>query len=58
MTPFARGDQVRVNDGVFRNFTGVVADVDAKRRMLTVSITFLDRAFAIGLGFAEVEKVA
>jgi len=58
MTPFARGDKVRVNDGVFRYFAGVVADVDAKRRMLTVSITLLDRAFVIGLGFSEVQKVA
>jgi len=58
MTPFARGDKVRLNDGVFRYFTGVVADVDAKRRMLAVSITVFDRAFVIGLGFAEVKKVA
>jgi len=58
MTSFERGDKVRVNDGVFRNFTGVVADVDAKRRMLTVSITFLDRALVIGFDFMQVQKVA
>jgi transcription antitermination factor NusG len=56
MASFERGDRVRVNDGVFRNFVGVVTDV--KGRKLTVSINMLDRVLAIGFDLTQVHKVA
>jgi transcription termination/antitermination protein NusG len=58
MTPFERGDRVRINDGVFACFTGVVTDVDARRRTLTVSVAFFDRALSMGFDFMQVRKVA
>jgi len=58
MTPFEHGDRVRINDGVFAYFTGVVTDVDARRRTLTVSVAFFDRALSMGFDFMQVRKVA
>jgi len=55
---FARGEKVRIQDGVFRNFVGAVDRVEEERRMLTVSITLLGRALKVELGFGQVQRIA
>jgi transcription antitermination factor NusG len=55
---FQCGERVRVNDGVFCNFTGVVERVDPERGMLTVGLVIFSRRQAIELRFAQVEDVA
>jgi transcription antitermination factor NusG len=55
---FQCGERVRVNDGVFCNFTGVVESVDPERRTLTLGLTIFSRRQAIELRFAQVEDVA
>ena len=55
---FARGDKVRIQDGVFMHFIGAVDEVEEKRRMLTVSITLFGRALKLELGFARVQRIA
>ncbi len=58
MEPFERGEKVRIYDGVFRNFTGVVTDVYVERRKLGVTVTLFSRSIAMELDFTQVQRVA
>jgi len=55
---FASGEKVRILDGVFANFTGVVTDVDAERRSLKIVLTVFSRELTIELRFTQVQKAA
>jgi transcriptional antiterminator NusG len=55
---FDRNEQVRIVDGPFANFTGVVEDVNADRSTLKISVTIFGRSTPVELDFAQVEKVA
>lgn len=55
---FERNDQVRIVDGPFANFTGVVEDVNADRSTLKVSVTIFGRSTPVELDFMQVEKLA
>lgn len=58
MRSFEHGDKVRINDGVFMSFTGVVTDVYAERRKLGVTVTLFSRSIAMELDFTQVQKIA
>jgi len=53
---FESGDRVRVMEGVFAHFSGVVTDVSADRKKLEVAVTFVGKSNAIELDIAHVEK--
>src|SRR5215831_17846733 len=55
---FERNEQVRIVDGPFANFTGVVEEVNADRSTLKVSVTIFGRSTPVELDFAQVERVA
>jgi len=55
---FDRNEQVRIVDGPFANFTGVVEDVNADRNTLKVSVTIFGRSTPVELDFEQVEKIA
>jgi len=55
---FERGQRVRINDGVFRNFIGAVAEINEERKMLTVSLTVFSRPVSIELRFTDVQRAA
>jgi len=55
---FASGEKVRILDGVFANFTGVVTGVDAERRTLRIVLTVLSRELTIELRFTQVQRAA
>jgi transcription termination/antitermination protein NusG len=55
---FDRNEQVRIVDGPFANFTGVVEEVNSDRSTLKVSVTIFGRSTPVELDFAQVEKVA
>ncbi len=53
---FERNENVKIVDGPFANFTGIVEDVNPDRSTLKVSVTIFGRSTPVELDFAQVEK--
>jgi transcription termination/antitermination protein NusG len=54
---FEKGENVRINDGPFNNFSGKVDEVNLERNTLRVLVTIFGRATPVELDFLQVEKV-
>ncbi|MBI4467555.1 MAG: transcription termination/antitermination protein NusG [Acidobacteria bacterium] len=54
---FDRNETVRIIDGPFTNFSGVVEEINPERNTLKVMVTIFGRATPVELDFLQVEKV-
>ncbi len=54
---FVRGDYVKVMDGPFENFTGIVDEVNPEKQKVRVMVSIFGRSTPVELDFLQVEKL-
>src|SRR5437764_6707869 len=54
---FEKGEQVRINEGPFANFTGAVDDINEDKQTLKVMVSIFGRSTPVEIKFSKVDKV-
>lgn len=55
--PFMVGDQVKVNDGPFKDFVGTVQEVNPEKRRLNIMVSIFGRGTPVELDVLQVQAV-
>ncbi len=53
---FEKGEAVKINDGPFMNFSGVIEDIDPERGKLKVTVAIFGRSAPVELEYWQVER--
>ena len=54
---FSPGDAVKIKEGPFENYDGVIEEVDTKKGSVKVTITVFNRPTSVELGYWQVEGI-
>jgi transcription termination/antitermination protein NusG len=54
---FVKGDLVKIREGAFENFEGVVDDIDDERGVVRVIVTIFGRSTPLDIEYWQIEKV-
>ena len=54
--PYVEGEAVKVTDGPFSGFSGVIEKMDNEKKKVTVTVKVFGRSTGLDLGFTQVEK--
>jgi transcriptional antiterminator NusG len=54
---FQKGDQVKIREGAFENFEGVVDGIDPERGVVRVIVTIFGRSTPLDIEYWQIEKV-
>ncbi|HPS54408.1 MAG TPA: transcription termination/antitermination protein NusG [Sedimentisphaerales bacterium] len=54
---FHKGDQIKIREGAFENFEGVVDSIDEERGIVKVIVTIFGRSTPLDIEYWQIEKV-
>ncbi|MDM8335669.1 transcription termination/antitermination protein NusG [Wolbachia pipientis] len=54
---YEKGEKVKINDGLFQNFTGRVDTINDEKKIINVEVLILGKPTIIELDLAQVEKI-
>ncbi|MDR3046100.1 MAG: transcription termination/antitermination protein NusG [Bacteroidales bacterium] len=55
--PFIVGEEIKVIDGPFNSFTGVIEEIDTEKKRLKIMMKIFGRVTPLELSFMQVEKI-
>lgn len=53
---FSKGDMVKIREGAFENFEGVVDEIDAERGIVRVNVSIFGRSTPLDIEYWQIEK--
>jgi len=54
---FRKGDQIKIREGAFENFEGVVESIDQERGIVKVIVTIFGRSTPLDIEYWQIEKI-
>ena len=54
---FKKGDQIKIREGAFENFEGVVDSIDQERGIVKVIVTIFSRSTPLDIEYWQIEKI-